>query len=73
MQFKGKLMNQTGENGKKTKFGPGFGQSRTKFGSPNFFSEVLFLVDVISCCRLYRNYISLYPISRKTYELNSKK
>ena len=42
MQFKGKLMNQTGENGKKTKFGSGFGPSRTKFGSPNFFLKFYF-------------------------------
>ena len=50
---------------KKTNFGPDFGLFWPKFGPPKLFLWVLPLVDVIHCCKL-----SLYSISRKTYEPN---
>ena len=37
MQFKGKPMNQTCENGKKSNFGPDFGLFWPKFGPQKFF------------------------------------
>ena len=61
MQFQGKIMNQTWENGKKPNFGPDFGPFSPKFGSQKNFLWVLPLVDVIHCCKL-----SLCAISRKT-------
>ena len=53
---------------KKTNFGPDFGPFWPKFGHQNFFSWVVPLVDAIHFCKL-----SLYPISKKTNELNLKK
>ena len=37
MQFPGKLMKQTWENGKKFKFGPDFGPFGPNLGSQSFF------------------------------------
>ena len=68
MQFKVKLINQTWVNGKKANFGPDFGPFWPIFGPRNFFWEVLPLPDVKNSCK-----ISLYVISRKTNESNSKK
>ena len=67
IQFKGKLMNQTWENGKKPHFGPDFGLFWSKFGTQKFFVG-LPLLGVIHCCKL-----SLHAISRKTNELNLRK
>ena len=39
IQFKGKLRNQTWENGKKTHFGPDFGPFWPKFGSQKKFMD----------------------------------
>ena len=68
MQFQGKLMNLTCENGKKSSFGPDFGRFWPKFGLQIFFSWVLPLLNVIGCRKL-----SLYAISRKTNEPNMRK
>ena len=62
--FRGKLMNQTWENGKKTSFGPNFGP----FGPQKNFSWILPQPDVRHCCKL-----SLYTISKKTNESNLRK
>ena len=65
MQFQGKLIHQTRENGKKSpSFGPDFGPFDPNF----FFSWVLPQVDVRPCCKL-----SLYTISRKANETNLRK
>ena len=64
MQFQRKLTNQTWENGKKPNFGPDFGP----FGSPNFFSWILPLLDIRYCCK-----VSLYAISKKTYQPSLRK
>ena len=62
IEFQGKLMNQTLENGKKTLiFGPDFGPFWPKFGPKIFF-------DVMLCWKL-----SLNAISRKTNEQNLRK
>ena len=68
MQFKGKPMNQTCENGKKSNFGPDFGLFWPKFGPQKFFWWVLPLLDVIHYCKL-----SLYKISKKANEQNMRK
>ena len=67
MQFKGKLMNQTSENGEKSNFGPNFGSFGPNF-APKFFPWILPLLDVRHCCKL-----SLYAILRKTNDSNSQK
>ena len=68
MQFQGKLMNQTGKNGKTPSFEPYFGLFWPIFGPRNCFSWVLPLLDVRHCCKL-----SLYVIARKTNEPNLRK
>ena len=65
MQFQGKLINQTWENGKKNKFWDWFWP---KFGPKNIFSWVLLLLYGRHCCKL-----SLYAISRETDEPNLRK
>ena len=40
MQFQGKLMNQTWENGKKSSFGPDFGPFGPNSGHKFFFSKI---------------------------------
>ena len=40
IQFQGKLMNQTWENGKKASFEPNFGPFETNLGRQNFFSKI---------------------------------
>ena len=67
MQFQGKLMNQTWENGKNPNFGPNFGTFVPNLGF-NFFLWILPLLDVTTCCKLL-----LYAISRETNEPNLKK
>ena len=52
VQYQGKLMMQTWENGENPNFWP-----------PKFFSWVLPLLDVRHCHKL-----SSYPISRKTFK-----
>ena len=53
MQFQGKLMNQTWENGKKPSFGPDFGLFQSKFGSQKhfcgFYLYYTFLQAIIVC------------------------
>ena len=56
IQFKGKLMIQTSENGKKSNLGPDFGPLWPKFGHQNFFfvffSSTIFytlLQTIIAC------------------------
>ena len=39
IQFQGKLINQTLENGKKPSFGPDFGPFAPNLGSKNFFMD----------------------------------
>ena len=53
---------------KNPSFGPDFGLFWPKFGTQNFFSWVLPLLDVRNCCKL-----SLHAISRKTNEPNLRK
>ena len=67
MQFQGKIMNQTWENGKKTNFGPNFDSFGPNLGY-NFFSWVLPLLDVRHCCKL-----SFYTISKKANDPNWRK
>ena len=71
MQFPRKLINQTGENGKKPNFGHDFGS----FGSilsppllPKFFLWDLPQRDIRYCCK-----VPLYKISRKINEPNLRK
>ena len=61
MEFPEKVMNQTWKNDKKTNFGPNFGSFWPNFGLKNFFSKVLFPLDVRNFCNP-----SLYVILRKT-------
>ena len=68
MHFKGKLMNQTWENDKKTNFRPDCGLFGQNLGHQNFVLWILLLVDVRDCCKL-----SFYAISGKTYDPNSRK
>ena len=68
MQFKGKLMNHTWENGKNPNFGPDFGPFRPKVGPQKYFLWILPLLHVIHCCKL-----SLYAILRKTNKPNLRK
>ena len=63
MQFQGKLMNQTLENGQKPSFGPILAQ----IWYQKYFLWVLPLLDVIPCCKLY------YAVSEKTNEPNLRK
>ena len=66
MQFQGKLMNQTWENGKKPNFEPNFDWFDPNL-CPNFFLWVLHLLNVRHCCKL-----PLYAIWRKTNYPNSR-
>ena len=59
-------MNWTWENGKKPNFGPNFGSFGPNLGL--LFSWILLLLDIRHCCKL-----SLYAISRKTKDPNSRK
>ena len=70
MEFRWKLMNQTGENGKKPNFGPNFGLFGPNLGPKFFFvcSNSTTLLDVRHCRKL-----SSYAISRKTSDPNSRK
>ena len=72
MQFKVKLISHTWANDKKANFGPDFGLFWPIFGPRIFFlgrgGGVLPLTDVKSSRK-----ISLYVISRRTNESNSKK
>ena len=68
MQFQGKLINQTWENGKKNKFWDWFWSLWPKCGPQKFLSWNLPLLHVRSCCKL-----SLHAISRKTNEPNLRK
>ena len=72
MQFQGKQMCQTWENGKKNLVPGRFWHLWPKFGPQKFlygfFWWVLPLLDVIHCCKL-----SLYAMSRKTNEPNLRK
>ena len=67
MQFKGKLMNQTWENGKKTSFEPNISLFGANVG-PKIFLWALILLVVRHCFKL-----SFYAISRKTNEPILKK
>ena len=67
MQFKGKLMNEIWENGKKLNFGPDFGLFDPNLGL-SFFFQVLHLLIVTYCSKL-----SSYVIQRKTNESNTRK
>ena len=67
IQFKGKLRNQTWENGKKTHFGPDFGPFWPKFGSQKNL-WILRQLDVRHYCK-----ISLYWVSKETNEPNLRK
>ena len=68
MQFQGKLINQTWENGKnKTNFGPDFGLFGPNLG-PKIFFKGFTILDVRYYCKL-----SLNAISRKTDDPNSRK
>ena len=64
MQFKGKLMNWTWENGKKSNFGPDFGSFGLNFGHHIFFFKNL----VLSVTR-YNGQLSLRTISGKNNDL----
>ena len=66
MQFHGKLMSQTWENGKKKVILGATLVCLTQIWTPKNFSWVLPLLDVRHCCN-----ISLYAISRKTNDPNS--
>ena len=68
IQFQGKLINQTCENGKKPSFGHDFGPFGPKFDPQKFFLWFLPLLDIIYCYKL-----SLYVMSRKTNEQNLRK
>ena len=68
MQFQGKLMNQTCENGKKPSFRPNFGPFWLKFGLRELLLWLLPLLDIINCCKL-----SFYPILWKTNQPNLRK
>ena len=59
VQFQGKLMNQTSENGKKPSFGPNFGP----FG-PNRGSNYFFFNMALSVTRYHGSLLS-YTISKK--------
>ena len=61
-------MNQTRENGKKTNFGPNFDPFGPNLCPEKFFPSALSLLDGRHCCKL-----SLYAISRKTYDPNLRK
>ena len=64
VQFQGKLINQTWENGKKPSFRPDFGPN---LGLKIFFSWISTLLDVRHCYKL------LFEVSRKTNEPNFRK
>ena len=68
IQFQGKLINQTCENGKKPSFGHDFGPFGPKFDPQKNFLWFLPLLDIIYCYKL-----SLYVMSRKTNEQNLRK
>ena len=68
MQFEGKLMHQTWDNGKKPNFGPDFGRFKPDLDPKKVFSWILPLLLVRHCCKL-----SLYAIWRKTNEPNLRK
>ena len=68
MQFQGKLINRTCENGKKPSLGHDFGPFGPKFDPQNFFLWFLPILDIIYCYKL-----SLYVMSRKTNEQNLRK
>ena len=60
MQFKGKLMNQTWENGKNPNFGPDFGLFGPNLGPPNLFvgftsTSSYTLFQAIILCNLKEN------------------
>ena len=61
-------MNQTCENEKKPNFKPNFGPFGTNSGPQVFFHRFQPLLDARHCRKL-----SLYAISRKTYDPNSRK
>ena len=61
-------MNQTWENDKKNNFGPDFGSFGPKLRPQNLFSCLLLLLDVRHCSKL-----SLYALSRKTYDPSLRK
>ena len=63
MQFQGKPMNQSWENGKKPSFGPAFCLFLCIFGPQKVFLWILTLLDVLHCGKL-----SLCEISGKTNE-----
>ena len=68
LQFQGKLMNQTWENGKKPSFSPNFGPFGQNMGPKFFLLWILPLLDLKYCCKL-----SLHVVSRKTNEQNLRK
>ena len=68
MQIKEKLMNQTRENDEKLSIGPNFGPFGPTFCPLSFFRGFFSLLDVRNCHKL-----SLYGISRKMYDPNSRK
>ena len=65
MQFKGKLKNQTSENGEKPNFGPNFG--------PNLPPPILFFRVFFPILDARHYHMLSYSISRKTYDPNSRK
>ena len=67
MHFRIKLMNQAWENDEKTNFGSDFAHLAQIWASKRFL-WILPLLDVRHCSKL-----SLYAISRKTYDPNSYK
>ena len=71
VQFQGKLVKQTWENGKKSSSRPDSGSFWPKFGLQKIFLQILPLLDVrhadVSCK------LSLYAISRNTNETNLSK
>ena len=64
LQFHGKLMTQTQENGKKPHFGPDLGLL-----GPNAGRKIFFIKPVIRHC----SKLSSYGIYRKPNELNLRK
>ena len=72
MQFQGKLMNQTWENGKIPSFEPNFGLFWPKFRPQNFCSWFLPLLDLRNCCKLSLYMIFQGKLMNETWE-NSKK
>ena len=68
MKLKGKLVNQTEENGEKPNLGPDFVPFVPNLACPIFFSWVVPLLDIRHCCKL-----PLYVISRKIYDPKSIK